>query len=141
MAAHSLFNERNLLRGGFLITPTESGQEGLLSLKDLQAADFRAVRIVVLASCSSGMAPTGREGSLSIARLFQLVGVPTVIASMWDVSDSCASELLEKFHWKYSRGSSPSSALREAQLAYKAAKGRDDLTWGAFQVFDTSSSF
>jgi len=96
------------------------------------------LQLVVLAACrtSAGRIRRG-EGVLSLARPFIAAGVPTVVASLWDVDDRASHALFVAFHRGLRRGLPPAEALRSAQLdalAESDALLRDPSNWANFVV-------
>jgi CHAT domain-containing protein len=72
--------------------------------------------LVVLSACrSAGGTPTG-DGVAALARAFISSGVPSVIATVWDVADAPTTRLLPAFYGAWLGGADKASALRTAQL-------------------------
>jgi CHAT domain-containing protein len=72
--------------------------------------------LVVLSACrSAGGTPTG-DGVAALARAFISSGVPSVIATVWDVADAPTTRLLPAFYRAWLGGADKASALRAAQL-------------------------
>jgi CHAT domain-containing protein len=92
--------------------------------------------MVVLSACQSGL---GREikgeGFLGLTRGFMHAGARRVTASLWKINDAATSELMKQFYIGMlgDKKLSPSSALREAQLAiWKQSKWQAPYFWAAF---------
>jgi len=139
IASHALTNDSDPLRSRLLFTPDpEHGDSGTLFAEELYGAPFGKVRLVVLAACSTASGRISRgEGPLSIARPFLAGGVPSVLATMWEIEDSSSTELLTAFHREIAAGRPPEEALRDAQVAM--IEGTDPAlraprTWAAFQL-------
>jgi CHAT domain-containing protein/tetratricopeptide (TPR) repeat protein len=72
--------------------------------------------LVVLSACrSAGGTPTG-DGVAALARAFISSGVPSVIATVWDVADAPTMRLLPAFYRAWLGGADKAAALRTAQL-------------------------
>jgi CHAT domain-containing protein len=72
--------------------------------------------LVVLSACrSAGGTPTG-DGVAALARAFISSGVPSVIATVWDVADAPTTRLLPAFYRAWLGGADKAAALRTAQL-------------------------
>jgi CHAT domain-containing protein len=101
---------------------------------------FDRTQLVVLAACRTGAGRIRRgEGVFSLARPFIAAGVPTVVASLWDVDDRASRALLVAFHRALRRGASVVDALRSAQLAALADSDpvlRAPANWASFAVED-----
>jgi CHAT domain-containing protein len=63
-----------------------------------------------------------------------LAGVPTVVVSLWDVSDVATAELMTAFHrnW-FEKKLTKAQALRQAMLATRQ-KYPDPALWSAFNL-------
>jgi CHAT domain-containing protein len=138
-AGHARVSPRSDALSHLLLTPVPGvpGSESLLA-SEISSQVFPAAKVVVLAACSTGTGPVYLgEGPLSLARSFLTAGVPTVVASLWDVDDRSASDLLVRFHDRLSRGEPAAEALRRAQLAMIADRAAfsGSAEWAAFEVF------
>ena len=93
----------------------------------------RALALVVLAACESGVPGRGYDEAFSIATVFLTCGARSVVSSMWSVPDSATSVLMFMFH-HYLRTDAPApwEALHRA-LARCAAD-----TAGAGWTADTT---
>jgi CHAT domain-containing protein len=105
---------------------------------EIAAMHFDRTRLVVLAACrtSAGRIRRG-EGVFSLARPFIAAGVPTVVASLWDVDDRASRALFVAFHRALRRGEAVTDALRTAQLGALAdsdAVLRSPENWASFAV-------
>jgi CHAT domain-containing protein len=72
--------------------------------------------LVVLSACRSGGGRVSGDGIATFARAFIYAGTPSVVASVWDVSDHATSTLIAAFYRAWLAGASKSRALRTAQL-------------------------
>ena len=77
------------------------------------------------------------EGVFSLARPFLAAGVPTVVASLWDVDDRSTAELMDRLYDRLAAGVRPSQALRESKRSMIAKGGAyaKPYYWGPFQLF------
>jgi CHAT domain-containing protein len=126
-------------------TPRQPWRSALLfSSGSLTAREIVEVKgviadLVVLAACSTGGGGnTAVEGSPVLAHAFLIAGVPTVIATLWDVEDGDTGPLMLALHQRLALGMAPATALREAQLAMlhdRRAENREPSQWAAFEVF------
>jgi len=97
-------------------------EPGVSGSSDFDAADLAKLRtdttrLVVLAACQTGGGLVRRgEGVLSLARPFFIAGVPSVIATLWDIDDRQSAPLFLALHRQLTRGVPPAVALRQAQL-------------------------
>ncbi len=99
--------------------------------------------MAVLSSCSSGFGKMHRgEGMMSLARGFYYAGCPSVVMTLWQVSDKSSSELMTDFYKYLKKGKSKQEAMRLAKIDYLDSS--DDLTsnpyfWSGFVVLGDSS--
>jgi CHAT domain-containing protein len=74
-------------------------------------------RLVVLAACSTAVGAVSHgEGVVSVARPFLAAGVPTVVASQWDIDDRVAQLLFVAFHREFVRTQDAALSLQRAQV-------------------------
>ncbi|HUL76013.1 MAG TPA: CHAT domain-containing protein [Vicinamibacteria bacterium] len=109
---------------------------GAFYVRELDGRDFRRTRVVVLAACRSGAGVVSRaEGAWSLARPFLAAGVPSVVASLWDVDDSVSRAFFVAFHRALLAEGDPLIALRRTQLALlhdRDASLAHPATWAGF---------
>jgi CHAT domain-containing protein len=95
-------------------------------------------QMAVLSSCSSGLGKMQKgEGMMSLARGFTYAGCPSIIMTLWQVSDQSSSELMTSFYKYLKKGKSKQESMRLAKLKY--LESADDLTsnpyfWSGFVV-------
>lgn len=136
-AGHAVANDNHPHLSRLLFAGVDESSRTVLA-RDVAAQRFASTRLVVLAACRTN---TGRlrrgEGVFSLARPFLAAGVPTVIASLWDVNDRASRRLLVKFHEALRGGAAPAIALRTAQLALMGESDRlfhSPDGWAGFTV-------
>jgi tetratricopeptide (TPR) repeat protein len=122
-----------------LATHTGSGASGpWLQLADRRIGSSEVVakgispRLVVLASCSSGVRP-GRQMWGSLGAAFLAAGSRAVLASLWSIEDLRAREFVLSFY-REGGAADPSGALARAQRV-AIARGVSPLYWGPFVLF------
>ncbi len=145
LAAHGVANPEVPSRSFFLLAPT--GEDtGVIDaehlLKELQ---LTKTRLAVLSACSSaGGTPVGAEGLAPLVRPFVAAGVPGVVGTLWNVSDSRATvDLLVHFHEQYRQGRDAAQALQLAQqemIADPLESQHAAWAWSAFQMYGCASS-
>lgn len=101
-----------------LVNERGEAQDGFLRAHEIYNLKFGA-ELVVLSACQTGVGKEARgEGLLSLTRGFMYAGVPRVLVSLWDVSDSGTAELMVRFyHGMLKEGMRPAAALRAAQVS------------------------
>ncbi|HAB18974.1 MAG TPA: CHAT domain-containing protein [Verrucomicrobiota bacterium] len=94
----------------------QPGDDGLLTGFEAAQLNLRSTELVTLSACDSGSGPISPgEGMYSLRRGFHLAGARNVVASLWLVEDSYASQFFEKYYSKLFAGKEPALALRELQ--------------------------
>lgn len=81
-------------------------------------------QLVMLSACESGLGKAQRgDGVIGLTRAFMYAGAPTVGVTLWSVADKPTAELMTNFYQQLlGPNPSPSSAMREAQLAMISGK-------------------
>jgi CHAT domain-containing protein len=117
-AGHAVANTAYPNLSRLLFAGRDNNEPGSLFISELVGVSYPETRLVVLAACDTGAGAVRRgEGVLTLARAFLAAGVPTVVASLWNLDDRAGRLLFEKFHASIREGASSSQALRTAQLA------------------------
>ncbi len=93
-------------------------RDGILYSSEIESLDLNCVDLAVLSACSSGDgAPTGGEGVISLSRSFQIAGVKSTVATLWNVNDQATSKIVVKFFEYMMHDQLPAvDAIRKAQL-------------------------
>jgi CHAT domain-containing protein len=145
LAAHGVANPEVPSRSFFLLAP--AGEDsGVIDAEHLVTQlQLTKTRLAVLSACSSaGGTPVGAEGLAPLVRPFVAAGVPGVVGTLWNVSDSLATEdLLVRFHQHYREGRDAAQALQLAQqemIADRSRAHRAAWAWSAFQMYGCASS-
>ncbi|HXK11669.1 MAG TPA: CHAT domain-containing protein [Vicinamibacteria bacterium] len=109
---------------------------GALYVRELDGKNYSRTRVVVLAACRSGAGVVSRaEGAWSLARPFLAAGVPSVVASLWDVDDAVSRTFFVAFHRALIAEGDPLIALRRTQVALlhdRDASLSHPATWAGF---------
>lgn len=102
----------------FFAPDPQTGASGTLYAHEIDRGDLPQTRVVVLAGCRTAAGAMSRlEGSLSLARPFLAAGVPSVVASLWDIDDAVSRRFSVAFHRSLLAEGDPALALRQAQIA------------------------
>jgi CHAT domain-containing protein len=133
IATHGLLNaERPQFTGLVLTLVGNKSEDGFLRTDEVFNLRLGSP-LVMLSACETGLGKEKRgEGVMGLTRAFMYAGAPTVGVSLWSVADRSTAELMTDFYKRLlsspagSTGTaaavSPSSAMREAQLAMIAGK-------------------
>jgi len=115
-ATHGVLNDRSPLYSYLLLAQAENtNEDGLLEAWELMNMDLEA-EMVILSVCDTarGHASNG-EGLIGMTWALFIAGVPTTIASQWQVPSETTTELMVEFHRNVTR-MSKAEAMRQAAL-------------------------
>lgn len=122
-ATHAILNERNPEFSALALAPQDGGtDDGLLQVYEIFNLKLSA-DLAVLSACETalGKEVTG-EGLIGLTRAFFYAGVPSLVVSLWNVTDGAAPDLMLDFYKGLDQPGSKAGALRQAKLAM-IAKG------------------
>jgi CHAT domain-containing protein len=137
-ATHGLVDSKEPQFSGLvfsLVDKEGNPQNGFLSLQDIYNLDL-PVDLVVLSACETALGKEiDGEGLLGLTRGFMYAGAPRVVASLWNINDVAAAELMAKFYVALEKKHlHPAAALRDAQTEmWKQDRWRHPYYWAAFQ--------
>lgn len=119
--------------------PDRAAFDGELQAHEIYRLKPERTRLVILSSCRSGLGAEARNETMSgLAHSFLVAGVPTVVASLWDIDDESAADLMEKLHASHrAQRLAIGQALRQAQLSILQSaplKRRHPFFWATFIV-------
>ncbi|MBC8184564.1 CHAT domain-containing protein [candidate division KSB1 bacterium] len=119
VASHGMINEINPKLSGIIFSqPMDSNyaEDGILYSGETYNLNLNA-DLVVLSSCESGIGKLQRgEGLMALTRGFFYSGVPSLLVSLWSVSDISTAQLMTDFYRNLQKGLSKTEALRKAKL-------------------------
>lgn len=136
-ATHGVINHENPHQSYLLLSRfNEQGQplNGKLTLSDIQTLKLHA-DLVSLSACetASGKMIAG-EGLISLANGFMAAGVPSVLGTLWKVSDDATVELMtDVYRGILQEKLKPADALRKAQFRQQnRSEWQDPYFWSGF---------
>ncbi len=105
--------------------PTDSyllmaGADKQLTVTEIAGLDLAPVRLVTLSACQSALAERQPEIGAeltSLADAFAFAGSPSLVASLWKVSDTSTRSLMVEFYRQLAAGKGRGEALRLAEVA------------------------
>ena len=143
LAMHTIIDNRDPMYSNLAFTQdVDAIEDGFLNTYEIYNMHFNA-RMAVLSSCKSGVGKLMKgEGVMSLARGFMYAGCPSIVMTLWEVSDKSGARLMEDFYKSLKRGRSKAEALREAKLDF--LKNADNLKanpyfWSTYVVIGDSS--
>ncbi len=91
-----------------------------------------SANLVVLSACDTGRGDLTGEGVVGLSRSLSVAGVPSVIVSLWEVSDEATRALMEAFYRNLQVKKLPKAqALRQAMLTTMVDYPNPNF-WAAF---------
>lgn len=115
-AGHAITDTHRPSTSALLMAPV-AGDTGEVRLTDVAHMRLRRTRLVVVAACRTAAGVKRNDGPENLALSFIAAGVPTVVASLWDLDDEYSLRFMTDFHRRVSRGREPSSAIRDVILS------------------------
>jgi len=112
------------------LAPDSIRLDGLLTSEEIIQLRLSA-ELVVLSACDTGLGDLTGDGVVGLARAWMGAGVPSVVVSLWAISDSSTSVLMESFYSNLNQGLTKAQALRPAMLETMETYP-DPADWGAF---------
>jgi len=136
-ATHGEIDTENPGRSSLVLSLFDTAgrpRDGYLTLDEISALDLNA-DLVVLSACQTGLGREVRgEGLMSLARGFMHAGAPSIVATLWQVSDSSTSAFMLSFYRYLIRDRlDPDEALRRARNDLRAdERWSDPYYWAPF---------
>lgn len=117
LAMHSTINNVDGEFSSLIFAPGEDGASELY-VSELYNLTLNA-DLAVLSACNTGSGELVRgEGLVNASRAFTYAGVPSLVASLWEIPDKNTSEIMVNFYKALKDGLSKDEALRQAKLKY-----------------------
>ncbi|MEL6865862.1 MAG: CHAT domain-containing protein [Bacteroidota bacterium] len=118
LAMHGYESDHHPLNSALIFTRKRGETDYLLKAADLYTLSLSA-DMTVLSAChtASGRIYKG-EGVRSLARAFRYAGCPSLIATLWSVSDYSTKQIIVDFYRQLKDGASRDLALQQAKLNY-----------------------
>ncbi len=131
-ATHAELDETDPLGSALRLAPSR-GDDGRLEVQEVFGLDLHA-SLVVLSACETALGKLTRGDELTgLTRAFIYAGTPSIITTLWKVSDRASYELMRAFYEHLKAGRDKAAALRQAQLA-TLAKYPHPYYWAAYQL-------
>jgi CHAT domain-containing protein/tetratricopeptide (TPR) repeat protein len=137
IGTHFRLRPGNALRSFLLL-----GDGSKLTLDEISGFDFRAIDVVTLSGCETGLGGDRTDDGREIEGLSALVqrrGAAHVIASLWAVEDESTARLMRALYNSFNHDHGDAAlALQQAQRSLRAGGGRsaygDPYYWAGFFV-------
>jgi len=124
-AQSPMFSRLRLAEGG--------GHDGNLEVNEIFDLRLRA-DLVTLSACQTGLsAIKGGDELIGLNRAFLFAGTPSLVSSLWRVSDVATAVMIKRFYRYLSGGMTKARALREAQAVVRRYYPQPAY-WAAFNL-------
>lgn len=136
-ATHGLLDQTT---GGYqsaLAFSRDGDDNGFLTAREIQNLKLNA-DLVVLSACDTALGKMSGDGILGLSRSFTTAGIPSVMVSLWAISDDSTAYLMEHFYQRLRAGESKAISLRGAMLD-TMNKYPAPLNWAAFVLMGESA--
>ncbi|MEW6544752.1 MAG: CHAT domain-containing tetratricopeptide repeat protein [Nitrospirota bacterium] len=134
-ASHAEFSELDPLYTGLrLAMDRERREDGRLAASEVFALDLKPY-LVTLSACQTGLGvATSGDEVIGMNRAFIYAGAPSIVASLWSVSDLSTAKLMEAFY-RNLRTMPKDEALQKAQVALLGTERfGDPFYWAPFYL-------
>lgn len=134
-AAHAEASHESPLESAVVLS--RHGDSYKLYARDVIDQPIHADLVTISGCRSAGVRAYAGEGLIGFAWAFLQAGARSVVAGLWDVSDSSTEPLMNQFYAGIAAGEPPSTAMRNAKLALlKGGAGYSKpYYWAPFQVY------
>ncbi len=119
LAMHTIVDNENPMYSKLAFTQNvDSFEDGFLNTYEIYNMKYNA-RLAVLSSCKTGYGKIQKgEGVMSLARGFMYAGCPSIVMTLWEVSDKSGARLMKDFYKSLKKGKTKTSSLRDAKLEF-----------------------
>ena len=117
--------------GAVALAPSPN-DDGLLRASEILNLKLHA-ELVVLSACNTGRGRITGDGIIGLSRSLFIAGVPSVVVSLWAVSDGPTALLMTEFYRFLQRDADKAQALRQAMLA-TMKQHPNPIDWAAFTL-------
>ena len=136
LATHGLLEAESLYMRSTLsaiaLGPSEA-EDGFLTVRETMRMKLGA-ELAVLSACDTGRGKISGDGVIGLSRGYIAAGVPSIVVSLWPVSDQATKDLMSSFYQEMLAGADKAAALRAAMLEtrkkFPAAKA-----WAPFTIY------
>jgi len=119
---------------GAIALAADGQDNGFLTSSEILDLKLHA-DLVVLSACNTGSGKVTGDGIIGLSRSLISAGVPSVIVSLWSISDNSTSFLMKQFYQNLQHKQDKATALRQAMLTTMKQKDYENpLYWSAFTL-------
>ena len=139
LATHGLLEADNTYAYGYFsslaFAPSED-EDGFLTVRETIGLNLNA-EMAVLSGCDTGRGRITGDGVVGLARGYISAGIPTVVVSLWPVSDNSTAILMAMYYKELLAGEPKAVALRNAMLKTREQFAHPQA-WAAFTLYGYS---
>ncbi|MDP4208933.1 MAG: CHAT domain-containing protein [Bacteroidota bacterium] len=119
LAMHALVNDQDPLQSRLAFTAgASSNEDDFLYAGEIYNLNLNA-GLVVLSACNTGVGKLSKgEGMMSLTRGFAFAGVPSIVMTLWPVSDASSANLVAGFYRHLSANLNKDNALQQAKIDF-----------------------
>lgn len=132
LATHGVVRD-DAVGKSFVALAPGSGADGMLTVDEVMGLKLQA-KLVTLSACQTGLGRVSGDGVLGMGRAFLYAGTPSVVVSLWSVSDEATSFEMGRLYFHLQKGLGVARALRRAMMETKD-RWSSVAEWAAFEVF------
>jgi CHAT domain-containing protein/tetratricopeptide (TPR) repeat protein len=134
-SAHGVANQQSPLDSAIILS--KDGDNFKLYARNIIPIHLRADLVTISACRSAGARSYSGEGLVGFVWAFLQAGARSVIAGLWDVTDSSTPGMMDVLYSLIKDGHRPADALRQAKLELIHSPGnfRKPYYWGPFQLY------
>ena len=132
LATHGLLedlDDKAKIPGTIALAPVGK-DDGLLSANEVLNMKLQA-DLVVLSACETGRGRITGDGLIGLPRAFISAGTPSIVVSLWRVSDESTAFMMPEFYRQLGKHNDKAVALRKAMLE-TMKKYPNPRDWSAF---------
>jgi CHAT domain-containing protein/lipopolysaccharide biosynthesis regulator YciM len=130
LATHALLDNQYGLGSAIALAPSDL-DSGWLTAEEILQLQLQA-ELVVLSACNTGRGRLTGDGVIGLSRSFFASGVPSLIVSLWSVSDISTASLMIEFYQQLKQNNvDKAQALRLAMLVM-INNGFKPQSWAGF---------
>jgi CHAT domain-containing protein len=136
LATHGLLDTiKGDIPGAIALAPN-APDSGFLSSSDIFDLKLNA-DLVVLSACDTGRGDITGDGVVGLSRSFIAAGVPSIVVSLWAVSDRSTNVLMSDFYKNLKTNPNKAQSLRKAMLT-TMQQYPNPSDWAAFTLIGES---
>ena len=133
LATHGILDDvEGLGVPGVIALAPSKGDSGLLTASEIFNLRLNA-ELVVLSACNTGRGRITGDGVIGLSRSFIAAGVPSVVVSLWSVTDESTADFMAEFYRQMQLTPDIAQALRKAMLV-TLVKYPNPVDWAAFTL-------